>query len=128
MNFASGELSSIKRGEVGSRLPQLLAWGLLIVSLAGWTADEQHTAQTSRPTVSVADQERTVMRSSGCRWLATISPSTDLPQFVEHINDVNFKLGLRGTIRMETPVLYFSLRDISMRGVFLQGLVAECRW
>jgi hypothetical protein len=54
--------------------------------------------------------------------------STDLPQFVEHISGVNFKLGLRGTIRMETPVLYFySPRDVtvSARVSFSKGLITE---
>ena len=60
--------------------------------------------------------------------LPRFPPSTDLPQFVEHINNVNFKLGLRGTIRMETPVLYFySPRDltVSAKVSFAQGLITE---
>ena len=60
--------------------------------------------------------------------LTTFSPATDLPHFVEHIDDVNFKLGLRGTIRMETPVLYFySPRDltVSAKVSFAQGLITE---
>src|SRR3989442_3303544 len=36
-----------------------------------------------------------------------LTGSTDLPAFVEHFRDPGFKLGLRGTVRMETPVLYF---------------------
>ncbi|PYT57354.1 MAG: hypothetical protein DMG35_20390 [Acidobacteria bacterium] len=36
-----------------------------------------------------------------------LTASTDLPGFVEHFRDGGFKLGLRGTVRMETPVLYF---------------------
>jgi hypothetical protein len=54
--------------------------------------------------------------------------STDLPQFVEHISAPNFKLRLRGTIRMETPVLYFySPRDVtvSARVAFSKGLITE---
>jgi hypothetical protein len=31
----------------------------------------------------------------------------DLPGFIETLHGANFKAGLRGTIRMETPVLYF---------------------
>jgi len=31
----------------------------------------------------------------------------DLPDFIETLHGANFKAGLRGTIRMETPVLYF---------------------
>ena len=36
-----------------------------------------------------------------------LTASTDLPAFVEHFRNPRFKLGLRGTVRMETPVLYF---------------------
>src|SRR2546421_3417321 len=36
-----------------------------------------------------------------------LTGATDLPGFVEHFRDAGFKLGLRGTVRMETPVLYF---------------------
>ena len=39
-------------------------------------------------------------------WLP-LTGSTDLPSFVEHFREVAFKGGLRGTVRMETPVLYF---------------------
>jgi hypothetical protein len=39
-------------------------------------------------------------------WLP-LTGSTDLPSFVEHLREPNFKGGLRGTIRMETPVIYF---------------------
>src|SRR5882672_6907599 len=52
----------------------------------------------------------------------------DLPQFVEHINGINFKLGLRGTIRMETPVVYFySPHDVtvSAKVSFSRGLNTE---
>src|SRR6266699_3707820 len=36
-----------------------------------------------------------------------LTASTDLPAFVEHFRNPGFKLGLRGTVRMETPVIYF---------------------
>ncbi|MGZ3471525.1 MAG: hypothetical protein ACXVA6_16280, partial [Isosphaeraceae bacterium] len=42
MNPASRE--SLTAGEVRSWLPRLVACGLLGFSLAGWTADDQHTA------------------------------------------------------------------------------------
>jgi hypothetical protein len=47
---------------------------------------------------------------------------------VEHIGEVNFKTGLRGTIRMETPVVYFySPRDVtvSVKVAFSRGLITE---
>jgi hypothetical protein len=57
-----------------------------------------------------------------------LSLPIDLPDFVEHFNIVGFKLGLRGTVRMETPVLYFySSRDLtlSVHVDFSRGLMTE---
>ena len=119
-------------GEIGSWLPRLLACGLLAFSLTGWTADEPHTV----PDLTVHEWGTfTAIAGKDGRpveWLPLGLPrfptSTDLPQFVEHINDVNFKLGLRGTIRMETPVLYFySPGDVtvSARVSFSKGLITE---
>jgi len=59
---------------------------------------------------------------------APLNSSTDLPNFVEHFSNSNFKLGLRGTIRMETPVVYFySPRDVtvSVHVSFIQGVFSE---
>jgi hypothetical protein len=39
-------------------------------------------------------------------WLP-IAAKSDLPTFVEHYPNANAKGGLRGTVRMETPVIYF---------------------
>jgi hypothetical protein len=60
-------------------------------------------------------------------WLP-LTGSTDLPSFVEHLRESNFKGGLRGTIRMETPVIYFySPREAtaSVRVSFAKGLITE---
>src|SRR5437660_6256062 len=60
-------------------------------------------------------------------WLP-LTGSTDLPSFVEHFRNAGFKQGLRGTIRMETPVLYFySTHDVtlSVRVDFAKGLMTE---
>jgi len=60
-------------------------------------------------------------------WLP-LTGSTDLPSFVEHFREVAFKGGLRGTVRMETPVLYFySSRDttVSVNISFAKGLITE---
>jgi len=54
--------------------------------------------------------------------------STDLPEFVEHLRTPQFKLGLRGTVRMETPVLYFyNSREetVSVKVSFEHGLITE---
>ena len=119
-------------GEVRSWLPRLLASGLLAFSLTAWSADEPHavpdlTVHEWGTFTSIAGPD-----GRAIEWLPLglprLSPSTDLPQFVEHIHDANYKLGLRGTIRMETPVLYFySPRDVtvSARVSFSKGLITE---
>jgi hypothetical protein len=60
-------------------------------------------------------------------WLPLNGPS-DLPCFVAHLDLNNFKGGLAGTVRMETPVLYFyapqAMRvDVTVR--FNRGVVTE---
>jgi len=63
----------------------------------------------------------------GVEWLPLNGPS-DLPGFVEHFRGAGFKVGLGGTIRMETPVLYFySTHDatVDVSVSFLHGLITE---
>jgi hypothetical protein len=60
-------------------------------------------------------------------WLP-LNRSADLPSFVQHFRGTGFKVGLGGTIRMETPVLYFySTHDttVDVRVSFLHGLITE---
>src|SRR6267378_3246417 len=57
-----------------------------------------------------------------------LTGSTDLPSFVEHIRDSRFKSGLRGTVRMETPVLYFYApreETVSVKVSFAIGVITE---
>jgi hypothetical protein len=57
-----------------------------------------------------------------------LTGSTDLPGFVEHFRTPQFKLGLRGTVRMETPVLYFydsREESVSVKVSFSKGLITE---
>ena len=57
-----------------------------------------------------------------------LTGSTDLPGFVEHFRTPDFKPGLRGTGRMETPVLYFyDSREerVSVKVNFAKGLITE---
>jgi len=61
------------------------------------------------------------------QWLPWAVPA-DLPKFVEHFQSSNFKPNLSGTIRMETPVLYFySSREarVSAHVSFSKGLITE---
>jgi hypothetical protein len=60
-------------------------------------------------------------------WLP-LTGSTDLPGFVEHFRDEQFKCGLGGTVRMETPVLYFYTaheRNVSVKVSFTKGIITE---
>ncbi len=57
-----------------------------------------------------------------------LNGSTDLPSFVEHFRDSHFKSGLRGTVRMETPVLYFYApheETVSVKVSFAKGVITE---
>jgi len=57
-----------------------------------------------------------------------LAESTDLPSFVEHFRDGRFKIGLRGTVRMETPVLYFydaREQQVSVKVSFAKGVITE---
>jgi hypothetical protein len=60
-------------------------------------------------------------------WLP-LTGSTDLPSFVEHFSGVALKSGLLGTVRMETPVLYFYTNretTVSVHVSFSKGLITE---
>ena len=64
---------------------------------------------------------------SAAQW-SPLTGSTDLPGFVEHFRNAGFKLGLRGTVRMETPVLYlYDSREetVSVKVSFAKGLITE---
>ena len=129
--------SRIKKSLSGTEarfwVPRFLALGLLASGFAGWLiADEQHAS----PDLTVHEWGTfTAIAGKDGRaveWatlgLSRLTASADLPRFVEHIANANFKIGLRGTIRMETPVLYFySPRDVtvSVRVAFSQGLITE---
>jgi len=122
---------SLTLGEVRSWLPRLLECGLLVVSLVGWTADEHTlpdlTVHEWGTFAAIAGKDGRAIEWSP-QGVPRVTASSDLPQFVEHFDSVNFKLGLRGTIRMETPVMYFySPRDVtvSARVSFSKGLITE---
>jgi hypothetical protein len=62
-------------------------------------------------------------------WLPVdLGGPSDLPHFVEHYRNAGFKAGLRGTVRMETPVIYFYSPHetrVSVRVSFTKGLITE---
>lgn len=60
-------------------------------------------------------------------WLP-LRGSTDLPGFVEHFSDAGLKPGLSGTVRLETPVLYFHAAEemnLSVKVGFAKGVITE---
>ncbi len=61
------------------------------------------------------------------QW-SPLTGSTDLPGFVEHFRNAGFKRGLRGTVRMETPVIYlYASREetVAVKVSFAKGLFTE---
>jgi hypothetical protein len=57
-----------------------------------------------------------------------LTGTADLPAFVEHFRNAGFKRGLRGTVRMETPVIYlYDSREetVSVKVALSQGVITE---
>jgi hypothetical protein len=86
------------------------------------TSDQSLTAHEWGTFTSIAGRD-----GHAAEWLP-LTGSTDLPTFVEHFQTPDFKGGLRGTVRMETPVLYFYTNrptTLSVHVSFAQGLITE---
>src|SRR6267143_1558046 len=106
--------------------------GWLLGVLAGCNETPDADARRARPVYSSFTAHEwgtftsiTGMDGSAVEW-SPLRGSTDLPAFVEHFRDPGFKLGLRGTVRMETPVLYFyssNEETISVKVSFARGVV-----
>jgi len=105
----------------------IAATGLTGLCIAGWLV-----AQGQRSTDLTVHEWGTFTSIAGKEGQAVewspLTGSTDLPGFVEHLSTANFKLGLRGTIRMETPVMYFYTPQdvtVSVRVAFAKGIITE---
>jgi hypothetical protein len=110
---------------------RLLACAVLALSLAAVpllfhaqtpSSDPALTAHEWGTFTSIAGKD-----GHAADWLP-LTGSTDLPAFVEHFKTPDFKGGLRGTVRMETPVLYFYTNHattLSVHVSFAQGLITE---
>lgn len=114
-----------------ARYLRLMSYGLLGCCLA---ISSGLLGRESRPVEAglTAHEWGTFTSIAGERGQAVLwtplSGATDLPGFVEHFRDPHFKLGLQGTVRMETPVLYFyDSREItvSVKVNFLNGVITE---
>jgi hypothetical protein len=105
----------------------LLAGGLLAAALAFTRAVSAHpgvdlTAHEWGTFTSIAGND-----GRAVEWRPQTG-SRDLPEFVEHLEGADLKGGLTGTVRMETPVLYFySAREatVSVHVAFKNGLITE---
>ncbi len=110
---------------------RLLACAVIALSLAALPALFRAQTPASDPGLT-AHEWGTFTSIAGkdgrtADWLP-LTGSTDLPAFVEHFQTPDFKGGLRGTVRMETPVLYFYTNHpttISVHVAFSQGLITE---
>lgn len=118
-------LSVCRSGPRLNRLPTLVLLALGCACLL--MADDQQTS----PDLTVHEWGTFTAVAGKDGKAATWTPlngSTELPQFVEHFSNTNYKRGLIGTIRMETPVLYFySARDmtVSVNVSFSKGVISE---
>jgi hypothetical protein len=115
-------------GKVRVRLYHLLTFGLLALWLAGWLIAGELSGSSNvivhewGTFTAIAGKDGQAME-----WTPSSGPA-DLPGFVEHLGTANLKGGLRGTIRMETPVMYFySPRDanVSVSVAFSKGIITE---
>src|SRR5690348_2551086 len=113
------------------KLPRLLLFSLL---LGCFTISSDLPAKKAEPVYAglTVHEWGTFTSLAGTEGQAVewspLTGSTDLPGFVEHFRTPQFKLGLRGTVRMETPVLYFydsREESVSVKVSFSKGLITE---
>jgi hypothetical protein len=117
----------LRRTETRSRFFLLITFGLSTLGFAGWLAAQGQgfsdlTVHEWGTFTAIAGKD-----GEAVEW-TPFTGSTDLPGFVEHLRSANFKLGLRGTIRMETPVMYFYSPHevtVSVRVAFARGIITE---
>ena len=115
------------RTNAGYRWFHLFVLGLAPLCIAGWLmaqgqVSSDFTVHEWGTLTAVAGKD-----GRAVEW-QPLTGSSDLPEFVEHLNSANFKSGLRGTIRMETPVMYFyspQEATVSVSVTFTKGLITE---
>jgi hypothetical protein len=116
------------RAKLRRRLLCWLTYGLLVFSIAAClvraaeSRDPDLTAHEWGTFTAIAGPDGQAME-----WIP-FTGSTDLPGFAEHFREGNFKRGLRGTVRMETPVLYFYSSHgvtVSVKVAFSKGIITE---
>ncbi|MBZ5522197.1 MAG: hypothetical protein LAP21_08140 [Acidobacteriia bacterium] len=120
---------AVKRS-VRSAFITWMAAGLLSVYLAGFSQPACAQTRAAEPDLTVHEWGTftSVAGHDGhaVEW-RPLTGSTDLPGFVERFYPA-LKFGLRGTVRMETPVLYFyspRALTLSVRVGFSRGMITE---
>jgi len=119
---------SLSGREVRLRLPHFLPFGVLALCVAGWLVAGEENAPPDL-TVHEWGTFTAIAGKDGraVEW-TPLTGSNELPGFVEHFSYANFKAGLRGTIRMETPVMYFYSSgdvNVSVSVAFSKGVITE---
>src|SRR4029077_5996292 len=114
-----------------SRVPASTVFFLTLIALLPRTLRAQ--SPYSRPDPYLTAHEWGTFTSiagkdgHAVEWLP-LTGSSDLPSFVEHFSGVALKSGLLGTVRMETPVVYFYTNretTVSVHVSFSKGLITE---
>jgi hypothetical protein len=117
---------------VRRHLARSLALSLSLACL-GFSSSSSHLRQSPPVDADLTVHEWGTFTSIANRngqaisWLP-LSGFYDLPDFVEHFRTADFKTRLRGTVRMETPVLYFYSpheTTLSVNVKFSKGVITE---
>jgi hypothetical protein len=110
------------------RFPRLVAPVLILATAALLIAAEMHTVQPNDLTVHEWGTFTSVAGVDGSAIDWDALGCSDLPQFVNDYGYRGFKWRLGGTVRMETPVMYFySPRELDahVKVAFPGGLITE---
>ena len=115
---------------------RLLACGLLCLALGALTiAGPPRGRKAHADAGLIAHEWGTFTAIAGTdgqpvEWLPVdlVGGAHDLPHFVEHFRTAGYKDVLRGTVRMETPVIYFysaHATSVSVHVSFAKGFITE---
>ena len=129
---ANSNLPAPRRSSM--RRPFLRASAILLIALTTLAAAYPARRQSPAEPSLAAHEWGTFTTIAGAdgqplEWLPVdLNGGSDLPAFVEHYRTAGFKACLRGTVRMETPVIYFYSpheAHVSVRVSFAKGLITE---
>jgi len=117
-----------------SRLPRLVVLSVSLVCLfVSGSAHSGSSARQGRGNSELVVHEWGTFTSvagpdgAAVKWHPRSGPS-DLPSFVEHFRTADTKSEMQGTVRMETPVLYFyspAETTVSVKVGFSKGVITE---